>query len=1736
MIGSVSVLPGQSLATEIMIRQPFVTEVTDLEFVGDTLYGIAFEGRDLVRRTPDGVWERIALDGMGDVEQLEVDSATGTLFVAGRPSSGGCRSGGVVGRWVAGQWSVLGRATTGTGDLICVPGMAWDAAGGRLFVSGVPGIAGPQNASVAYFRQGQWHALPPIAGAGVLAVDTVGQRLLAIGRTDPLTHAYVSTLVEWRNGSWSTLPVPSGFNDIADLAVDGFNGDIVIAPRSGSAPFWRLRSGSWTQMGNFAVYGTVRRIQFDPMARTFWAISSPSYPPSGAVVRWNGVEWQDLGPELSDVRSMAFDATGGRAVFSGKFSMAGNVISPYLVARDGLGRWVPMSGDNWTTGPSALAWDDQARRLFVGFPSGQRTVVGGVNVGSVGQWTAASGWQAFPPGLQGDMHLMRWLPGASGGLVVAGTHSSLRLTSSPGSSLALAMYRNGQWVRLDDSAGVSAMAVDRSRERLYVAGTFYRPSGSTEFAVSRWTGSAWQDLGAVPITVVSMVVDESTGDLFVAGGRSGADAAIEQQVLRWDGSTWREVGSTRTPSSQVTQLAWSPGRRQLFALTENPALRRTAVRVWDGSRWSDFPMDLGAGEPRQAMIWSEGTGTLVLGSGSDPALFPGAQGPVPRGSNGCSWATLTSLPSVFGARGAYSMVVDDRHRVIGVDLRYDAPPAATRGPFVSMYALPTDINFPPAINGVPDSSRTTAYTEDSVATPLVPDSDACDLGVQGIHRLIVEYSSGYVPSEDIIEVGDADPAQGFQIARDGASGRLTVTASGASQAAWRRLVRSIGYRNTSQAPTTSVRYLVLRLFDQAGLESKPVQVAVGVNAVNDVPTLQTVPSLQGTEDTPLPLELQAEIGDVDGEPLTVTLSTLSGVLQINGSLGVSVPLGGGPTVVLSGSPAGLRTALRSGAIRFLPSPDANGQFRLEVSARDAAGAVATSSTSIFVAPVNDAPRFATSPTIQGPLRIGSVATYSGGIATDVDGDAVAYRHRWLADGVPIAGAVARELTITPDLGGRMLGVEVTASDGALDAVATSSRQYVPLSSLTAVPDRLKVRRGVEVEVDVMANDLLIPRNVRYITLSIATPAASYAVRMTRGRDPVDPSDDRIGVMAGPGARPEDSFRYRLCEPNGNCVEQVVALSVDLIPAADATLVVHADRGYRDVALSPLPVLPGARFDAHGLVAPSVFSPSLTADATPESPFDAGGTATTLRTFAAGASARTWRVFVDARSLSGGDVDVYLGLDANGNGQAESNEVACAAAMSTVSERCELVVNQAANVAARYWVLLHSRSGAQNARAELFEVPVDRPLVQRQLVATGPGSVAANAGLPVRLVWNDPTLVPGQVRGGWLEVRSDANTSLGWVPVRIERSAGAAVPYALQSGVDHVLALAGSAANDGLYIDVPPGLARLDVTTSSLANVDLHLARIDAPAASGATPTVPNAPARNLASASAVTPTGNESLTVNNPAPGRWYVTPVNATGATADLTVRATLTGTGPQLRPGGFFNPERSGNGLFLYPAGDQWAGLWYTYLQDGTTTWYYLQGAAPASTSLWRGTIFRSAWNGSSNFLTPVGEATVTPRSTSAFTFSYTLDGETGSEAYENFGGGCPTFAGAPLNASGHWFDPARAGSGYSVQLFPNYEFYTVFGYDAQGVPRYLIAERSGVGAATETLTLAQNTGACPLCTRTGNPVRSTVGTLTRTFGSGTLQRIQLSGTFTSGVPGTWAANDAVTPLGTLQGCAAN
>jgi subtilisin family serine protease len=605
------------------------------------------------------------------------------------------------------------------------------------------------------------------------------------------------------------------------------------------------------------------------------------------------------------------------------------------------------------------------------------------------------------------------------------------------------------------------------------------------------------------------------------------------------------------------------------------------------------------------------------------------------------------------------------------------------------------------------------------------------------------------------------------------------------------------------------------------------------------------------------------------------------------------------------------------------------------------------------------------------------------------------------------------------------------------------------------------------------------------------------------------------------------------------VPVVLRAPVSGLPAAQ-TRSVAADRGHFDFTLPALSLpMPDARFVGTRLVPLTATSYTLTADPTPSDRYDnlTNGVGWHLATVPVPASGNPtrYRIEVDLQVPGGTQTSLIVG---NGGGPGSRNQL-CESAT-----RCVLDVEHPGDGPAQsYWMMVWNRSGSGTFTVTHSVLPMvaATDADAARLAVTGPGSTTTAQTSRLRIGWNDPSWPVGEVRRGAVMVFAAPGTMpMGVVPITFTRTAGDPAAQALGSGLEHALGLPANGIHERLFIDVPAGATELRVVSSSAANLDLHLARRAFPAPdvgtpeAAAAPLIAAAPPRGEASHAATGPTGNEQVVVVNPQAGRWYVTPVNATAAPISARVTATVTGSAPLVRSGSYFNPARSGHGLFLYPAGSQISGIWYTYLQDGTPTWYFMQAAAPGANGLWRSPVFRSAWNGRSNVLTAVGEATVVPTGPDAFNFTYTLDGETGSEPLTAFGRGCPSIGGAAIDGSGHWFDPVRAGTGYSVQLFPNYEFYAVFAYDDRGVPRYLLAERTSMGGATETVNLDQMTGFCPLCTRSANPQRTTIGTLSRTFAGGTLQRIQPSGTFSGGVSGTWAANDAVGPLGSTQGCA--
>lgn len=681
-------------------------------------------------------------------------------------------------------------------------------------------------------------------------------------------------------------------------------------------------------------------------------------------------------------------------------------------------------------------------------------------------------------------------------------------------------------------------------------------------------------------------------------------------------------------------------------------------------------------------------------------------------------------------------------------------------------------------------------------------------------------------------------------------------------------------------------------------------------------------------------------------------------------------------------------------------------------------------------------------------------------------------------------------------------------------------------------DRFVEEHSPGIQLMVLSNDAISPARLAYGSLDVLS--TSHGGTATAVFNEADPMRSRLDYVPAPLFFGEETVRYRVCEgpQSGRCADGEVAVVMQ--PEIGPVMPTETGAGwmtayaYSGFELDPQRFV-GA-YSATPLVAPETLVRTLVNDSTPVSAWDGArsGTAVSVHTLPSPAGqVMTWKVRVELDQVDQSQLDLYVGVDTDLGQDADRAETRCTSAMTASRQVCEVDITHPGTGVTRYWVVAHNRGDASVAsRTDIFEVPLIPG--DGTLVATGGGLPARGTNIPVRISWSDPTLLAGDGRVGYVGVRMAADQAPALFPVRLVRTAADSAAIAMRSGEALTLALAPGAAQNRLFVDVPAGASQLTVATTSAQNVDLYLSRDTTPSS----PQIDAAPPRSQALASAIGASGNETIIRSGTQlpPGRWYVTPVNADTAPATLQVRADITGAAPIVRPGSYFNAARSGHGLFLYPAAGVWAGLWYTYLQDGTPTWYYLQGVAPGANGIWTGGLYRAMWDGDSHQQTAVGRAIVTPTGPDAFSFTYTLDAETGSEPLAALGRGCPASGGVSVDASSHWFNPATAGTGHSVQFWEDYEFYATFVYDEAGAPRFLTSE-SGVFAGLDaTLPLDRLTGFCPLCTRTGTPIRETVGTLRRVIANGTLSRIDVS------TP-SWSQQDPVQALGgpgTTQGCA--
>ncbi|HVM17379.1 MAG TPA: S8 family serine peptidase [Gaiellaceae bacterium] len=166
----------------------------------------------------------------------------------------------------------------------------------------------------------------------------------------------------------------------------------------------------------------------------------------------------------------------------------------------------------------------------------------------------------------------------------------------------------------------------------------------------------------------------------------------------------------------------------------------------------------------------------------------------------------------------------------------------------------------------------------------------------------------------------------------------------------------------------------------------------------------------------------------------------------------------------------------------------------------------------------------------------------------------------------------------------------------------------------------------------------------------------------------------------------------------------------------------------------------------GLTKGLVTNELLVQDPTPLDPYDSEvGTFTVTVDVPAGARLVAAEI-VDTTSL---DLDLFVGIDENGDGVAQESEEVCASASDTAFESCTL----SSPAGGTYWVMVQNWLGFGVDEVELATAVVGGTDAGN-LSVSGPKSVKAGVPFEVTLSWNVPSMATGDTWFGLVELGTD----------------------------------------------------------------------------------------------------------------------------------------------------------------------------------------------------------------------------------------------------------------------------------------------------------------------------------------------------------------------------------------------
>ncbi len=482
------------------------------------------------------------------------------------------------------------------------------------------------------------------------------------------------------------------------------------------------------------------------------------------------------------------------------------------------------------------------------------------------------------------------------------------------SSIRLGFSSTLDEVGANENWGVDNLSIIENRPALAIA----------ENAANGTTVGTVQGYDVDTGTTLTYSLTDNAGGRFAINASTGVITVADGSLLNFEAATSHNVSVQISDGSLTYSEAVTIN---LTNVNEGPiAVSDTATAVEAGGTANGTSgtnptgnvltndTDVDAGDTKT--VSGVAAGTVGSASSNVGSAVSGAYGSINISSTGAYTYTVDNTHSAVQALRSSAQTLTD---VFTYTMRDTAGSTSTTQITVTIQGA----NDAPAQSSIEGSAL--SYNESSGAVAITSTLALTDVDDTNLVSATVQITGNYQAGQDLLTFTNQNGISGTW---DSVTGTLTLTGS-ATKANYQTALRSVGYSNSSELPSTATRTVSFNVSDGA-LQSTTVTRDISVISLNDAPTISAPGSaLSATEQTALAIHGAGfSLADVDAGSgaMSVTMSVGQGTLTLAaGNSGISVLSGNGTSsVVVSGTLSQLNNWLAgstTGTALYLNSSD-----------------------------------------------------------------------------------------------------------------------------------------------------------------------------------------------------------------------------------------------------------------------------------------------------------------------------------------------------------------------------------------------------------------------------------------------------------------------------------------------------------------------------------------------------------------------------------------------------------------------------------------------------------------------------------------------------------------------------------------------------------------------------------------------------------------------------------------------